>query len=157
MDCREYLRVTTLVDITTVDGTEIMLHTWQVRIYKRRVFLYLWPIQPPRKHLNWDLWRHTLKPLIHNTTNRSLKFPLGRWEKEALHDWKWFYSSTVNQVYAKHGQVYTTYVTINQGSRRNDDNYIKTTGFCKTLPSDLNVADVYFDWSYKLLSCITLH
>ena len=44
---------------------------------------------------------------------------------------------------------------INRGSRRNDGNYIKTTGFCKTLPHDLNDANVYFDWSYKLLSCIT--
>ena len=53
-----------------------------------------------------------------------------------------------------HGQVYTSYVMINRGSRRNDDNYSKTTGFCQTLPQDLNEADVYFDWSYKLLSCI---
>ena len=132
-----------------------MLHAWQGRIYKRKVFSFLWPRQPPRKHLKWGLWRHTLKPMIRNITNRSLKFLLGRWEKEALHHWKWVYFSTTNQLYAKHGQVYTNYVMTNRGSRRNDDNFIKTTGFCKTLPSDLNEADVYFDWSYKLLSCIT--
>ena len=59
-----------------------MLHAWQGRIYKRKVFSFLWPRQPPRKHLKWGLWRHTLKPMIRNTTNRSLKFPLGRWEKK---------------------------------------------------------------------------
>ena len=113
VDCREYLQVTTLVDITTVDGTEIMLHAWQGRIYKRKVFSFLWPRQPPHKNLNWDLWRNTLQPLIHNTKNRHLKFPLGRWENEALHHWKWFYSRTTNKFYAKHGQVYTSYVMIN--------------------------------------------
>ena len=69
MDCREYLQVTTLAYITTIDGTEIMLHAWQGRIYKRKVFLHSWPRQPPRKHLDWDLWRQTLTPIIKNTTN----------------------------------------------------------------------------------------
>ena len=44
---------------------------------------------------------------------------------------------------------------INRGSRRNVGNFTMTTGFCKTLPSDINEDDVYYDWSYKLLSCIT--
>ena len=59
-----------------------MLHAWQGRIYKRKVFSNSWPRQPPRKRLDWDLWRHTLTPMIQNTTNRSLKFPLSRWEKK---------------------------------------------------------------------------
>ena len=88
VDCREYLQGTTLADITTADGTEIMLHTRQGLIYKRKLFSYLWPRQSPRKKLDWNLWRHTLKPMIQNTTNRSLNFSLGRWEKEALHHWK---------------------------------------------------------------------
>ena len=82
VDCRQYLQVTTLADITTADGTEIILHTRQGRIYKRKLFSYLWPRQPPRKNLDWNLWRHTLKPMIQNTTNRSLNFPLGRWGKK---------------------------------------------------------------------------
>ena len=84
-----------------------------------------------------------------------LQISAGKMGKESLHYWKWFYSSTTNQLYSKHGQVYTSYIVINRGFRRNDGNYIKTTGFCKTLPHDLNEADVYFGWSYKLLSCIT--
>ena len=44
---------------------------------------------------------------------------------------------------------------INRGSRRNDGNFIATTGFCNTLPSDINEADVYYDWLYKLQSRIT--
>ena len=84
MDCREYLQVTTLAYITTIDGTEIMLHAWQGRIYKRKVFSHSWPRQPPRKRLDWDLCRHTLTPMIQNTTNRSLMFLLGRWRKKPL-------------------------------------------------------------------------
>ena len=29
-------------------------------------------------------------PMIQHKTNRSLTFPLGRWEKVALYHWKWF-------------------------------------------------------------------
>ena len=52
MDYREYLQVTTLADITTSDGKEIMLQAWHGRFYKRKVFSYSWPRQPPRKHLD---------------------------------------------------------------------------------------------------------
>ena len=44
---------------------------------------------------------------------------------------------------------------INRGSRHNEDNFIVTTGFCKNLPSEINEADVYYGWSYKLPSRIT--
>ena len=44
---------------------------------------------------------------------------------------------------------------INRGFRRNVGNFIATTRFCKTLPSDINEADAYYDWPYTLLSRIT--
>ena len=88
VDCREYLQVTTLADITSADGKEIMLQVWQGRFYKRKVFSFSWPRQPPSKYLDWNLLRQTLAPMIHNTTNRTLKYPLIRWEKEALYHWK---------------------------------------------------------------------
>ena len=40
VDCREYLQVITLADITSADGKEIMLQAWQGRVYKRKVFSY---------------------------------------------------------------------------------------------------------------------
>jgi len=44
---------------------------------------------------------------------------------------------------------------INRGPRRNEGNFIANTEFCKTLPNNIKVADVYYDWSYKLQSIIT--
>ena len=125
MDCREFLQVTTLTDITSADGKEIMLQVWQGRFYKRKVFSFSWPRQHPRKYLDWNLLRQTLAPMIHNTANRTLKYPLIRWEKEALYHWKWCDSITANKSYTRHGQVY--YVMINRGSRYNEGNFITTT------------------------------
>ena len=82
VDCREYLQVTTLVDMTSVDWKKIMLQVWQGRLYKRKIFFYSWPRQPPRKHLDWNLWRQTLVPMLHNITNKTWKDSLGRWEKK---------------------------------------------------------------------------
>ena len=36
---------------------------------------------------------------------------------------------------------------INRGSRLNESNFIATTRFGKILPSDINEADFYYDWS----------
>ena len=44
---------------------------------------------------------------------------------------------------------------INRASRRNEGSFIANARFCKTLPTDIKEADVYYDWSYKLLSSIT--
>jgi len=85
IDCREYLQITTLTDITSVDGKQIVLQVLQGRIYKCNVFSYSWPRKSPRKHLEWDMWIQTLAPILHKITNRTLKYPLGMWDKEALH------------------------------------------------------------------------
>ena len=132
-----------------------MLQEWKGRLYKRKGFSYSQSRKPPRKHLGWDLWRETLTPLLHKITNRNLKYPLDRWDKEAIYHWKWFYSITTNQLYARHGQVYKSYIMINCGSRRNEGNFIANKGFCKTLPKCIKEANVYYDWSYKLQSSIT--
>ena len=76
VDCREYLQVITLTDITSADGKEIMLQAWQGRVYKRKVFSYLWSRQSPRKKLECDPLGQTLAPILHNTTNRTLNI---RW------------------------------------------------------------------------------
>ena len=55
MDCREYLQVTTLSDITTVDGKHILSQSWHGILYKRKVHSLSWPRQPSRKHLDWQL------------------------------------------------------------------------------------------------------
>ena len=44
---------------------------------------------------------------------------------------------------------------INRGLRRNEGNFVATTGFGKHLPMDVKEVDVYYDWSYELLSSIT--
>ena len=106
MDCREYLQVTALVDITPVDGKEIMLQAWQGRLYKQKVFYCSWSRQPPRKHLDWDVWRQTLVPILYEIKNRPLTYPFSRWDKEAIYHWKWIYSLTTNPLYARYGQVY---------------------------------------------------
>lgn len=50
--------------------------------------------------------------------------------------------------------MYTYYVIINKCSRRNEGKCIANTGFCNTLPTDIQEVDVYYDWSYKIQSRI---
>ena len=48
-----------------------------------------WPIQPPRKHLDWEFWRQTLEQMINNISNRKVQYPLERWYRNSLIHWKW--------------------------------------------------------------------
>ena len=80
---REYLQITTLSDITTVDGKIFLSQSWEGLQYKRKLNSVAWPRQPPRKHLDWQLWKNTLIPLLINTNTRILKYPLKQWKEEA--------------------------------------------------------------------------
>ena len=131
-----------------------MLYLWHGKWYKRNIFSCTYPIQPSHKHLDCKLWRQILALMINNISNRKLKYPLGRSYRDSLIHWKWYYSATTNGLYARHDQMYKDYVMINRGARRNEWNFVANPGLCHTLPEDINEVDVYYDWSYKLQSCI---
>lgn len=92
--------------------------------------------------------------MIDNISNRKLNYPVGRWYEDSLIHCKFFYSSITNQLYTWYGQVYKDYVMINKGSRCNEGTFIANSGICYTLSEDINEVDDYYDWSYKLYSCI---
>ena len=88
--------------------------------------------------------------MIRSISNRILKYPLGRWYIDSLVHQKWFYSTTTNQLYTRHDQVYKDYVVVNKDSRINEGNCVAKSRFCKTLLEDITKVDVYYDWSYKV-------
>ena len=56
MDCREYLQVTTLAEITSAAGDKILLPFWNGTKYSRKVGVAGWPRKPPSSKLEWRLW-----------------------------------------------------------------------------------------------------
>ena len=55
MDCREFLQVTTLVEITSAVGDKILLPFWCGKQHSRKVGVTGWPRKPPSKKLDWRL------------------------------------------------------------------------------------------------------
>ena len=52
MDCREYLQVTTLAEITSAAGDKILLPFWNGTKYARKVGVAGWPRKPPSTKLD---------------------------------------------------------------------------------------------------------
>ena len=156
MDCREYLQVTTLADITSAAGDKILLPFWNGTTYSRKVGVTGWPRKPPGKKLDWRLWQHTLRPLLRNNSLfLKQQLVMGKWTQEALLHWKWQYSLSQGRLYATHGQVITEYKRMGQPALRHSlGTYERVDKWTDKVPEDSKGADVYHTSNVKLISFV---
>ena len=85
--CRLYLQVLTLSNITSVDGTSFLQSVLDGVLSSDRASLLKWPRQtrPPAKA--WGLWN---RALTHFLDRGKLRRPLGHWLPPHHHQrWKW--------------------------------------------------------------------
>eukprot|EP00978_Attheya_sp_CCMP212_P000100 scaffold186_cov32-Attheya_sp.AAC.3 len=99
--CRLYLRVTTLSDITTSDGKQIM-HA--ILTGYRDLHLHVdpteWPHQAKPDKPTWNKWENHLLA-VHCTNGSHLRQPLGKWTEAPVEKWKYRYSHPNKAMYAK--------------------------------------------------------
>jgi hypothetical protein len=112
-DCRKYLRVLTLADITTADGTKLLPSIWQGTPPPQTWHKYEWPRRPPSlSSAHWRLWREALSSscLIPSANNHLLANRLGRWLVDPSQHWNWLYHRPTKTLYGRdtdHWQAYT--------------------------------------------------
>jgi hypothetical protein len=96
-NCRIFLQITTIAEITNIDGTHILADAingsvnedGQLNIHEHSKSLIHWPTmkRPPEKA--WRIWKKIIKTLMHNNTNH-LKKPMGRWLQGSIQHRIWF-------------------------------------------------------------------
>jgi hypothetical protein len=108
--CRMFLKVITLADITTANGKS--LHPWSYKGIQRQPHLhrYHWPRQPKKlSEAHWQLWRKALddcfRPSYATARDMHLHHPLDDWLVEPT-QWPWLHNTTTNKLYHREGLLY---------------------------------------------------
>jgi hypothetical protein len=114
-ECRMYLEVTTLAEITSADGKNIKEMSWTGKKDRNKCNQYQWPRSPPSLPArHWQIWRKALRSCFlppMKTDKRELQMPLGDWEKDVTSTWQWFYSTEDDSLYKREGLLWYEFRT----------------------------------------------
>ncbi len=140
-DCRMFLKVITLSDITTSCGTRLKPSVVEGTYMGGSLHQVDWPRKPrslPQKY--WNQWKEALETcfLLPYTTNRLLRQPLGRWTMNPTNSWSWFYDPDSNKIFHKEGLMCWTYTSPRQNRARS----FQATSFDVEIPPTAVTADV---------------
>jgi len=94
--CRLYLQVITIADITAADGKRLLRSTFNGIQPQDRISTLYWPRQEPLPENAWNLWRTALSYL---TTQLKLHNPLSSWLRNPHQQWNWYKGDNTNGVY----------------------------------------------------------
>ena len=96
-NCRMFLKVTTLAEITNCEGTHILKQSFQCTGTNSKS-TFLWPIQE-QPTAAFNTWRNFLS--MFTTSNRRLKQKLGKWTNLKGRKWCTYYHEKDRLVYIK--------------------------------------------------------
>ena len=145
-ECRKYLRVTTLAEITSADGRYLEEGAWLGIEIADPLNPYQWPRRTPLLPRFWKLWQQTLQatflqPSISN--QRKLRLLLGPWDNDVQQKWRWFYSAEENRVYHFEGAGWRVFSQQpSQVQRLQSLRFIRQENIVPTLPSEVSMASI---------------
>ena len=87
--CRIYLKVFTVSDISSGDGTRIRDEVWHGRQFQTGRNICMWPIWGRPSLSSWSYWRTALKATFCTEKDKVLKLPLHQWINVPQY-WEWF-------------------------------------------------------------------
>lgn len=116
-NCRMYLNVSTLADITTANGKRISRKAWQGIRDTTIPSRFSWPrtVRPSKQY--WELWRECLQSsvIVPHDPTRKLKQQLGKWEDD-FDRWNWLFSPSENALLHQMGSCWTSLVPVSTRS-----------------------------------------
>jgi ribonuclease HI len=126
--CRIYLNVTTLSDICTGDGKEIVKLYYHGERDPSRPTYYKWPVQPKPSRYAWRLWRKAIKvnflqPQAGMTLMYAMRRP-GRWTDGRKDDWIWFYFPRTDRIYKRDGVRWKIFKRRGRGRMARSSTYV---------------------------------
>ena len=144
--CRLYLQVTTVSDITTGDGRRITKVAWRGKRDSNYINHHKWPLQGFPGKTSWQIWRRSLR-LSLNLSRLSLGAPLGFWLTDITEPWKWFYDPRSDMVFhSLTGDDHLGYVrchNISQRVHQEGKCHFLRSRYCLALPASSQRCTVY--------------
>jgi Reverse transcriptase (RNA-dependent DNA polymerase) len=102
-NCRLYLRVELLSDISTADGVSIRCHLWNGKKDKgHENFSKSYVDQDCPSPAAWNIWKRILKHTY--VCNDNGKFQVARGVIRSSTDWKWYWDRSIDRIYCRTGK-----------------------------------------------------
>ena len=118
--CRMFLNVITLSDITSADGTRLLPGVLDGKPPAQRTHNFHWPRQPDRlsRH-HWDTWKQALTVCFTNpySTTHKLTQRLTHWTMPDVTQWTWHYHQATQTLYQRNGDSWDRYRPMNRSNR----------------------------------------
>jgi hypothetical protein len=156
-ECRMLLHALTLSDIVTADGREISMNAWNGRKDEKDGKLHEWPRTQrglPEEH--WKQWRRVLdNSFLSNRDARGLKEVLLDWHDGTPRNWKWYFCSAEDRLYAKEGLLWRVYCRHRSRTspRQGRSTYVKTEQLLREPPDGLRIASVMKQGQFIIYQC----
>ena len=134
--CRLYLQVELLSDLTTGDGTALHPGCLDTHDPRNNRSEYDWPFQPKPNNRAWSLWRNGLISafLPAQPYTLSLRQPLQAWRRIPPR-WIWFLDPATNTLYERHDtDCWKQYRVQHRHRTRRNQSFDDTNDTCTTIP-----------------------
>ncbi len=147
-ECRMFLEVVNLSEITTVDGKKITPQSWKGVKQKNRLNSIQWPRrQTALSKQHWQIWRRAITLCFMHPMKlkeQELNMPLGPWDRETHSTWTWFYYEEDDQLYKREGLLWYCYEPKTVRRRRTQTRlYERNSTAIREVPMELlQLADI---------------
>jgi hypothetical protein len=138
-NCRLYLQVYFLSEISTGDGLKITYDAWRGTRFDVPAKLASWPRQQRPSPREWLLWQLFLKKVF-LLRGLKLRFPLGPWTRED-NQWEWYFSPSNDQLYQCSQGIWYSFPNI---IRRTKNPTFLASGKQQQPPHDLERATIFY-------------
>ena len=132
-ECRTFLHVVTLADITSASGTRILQSAYEGKHHDQGAHSYSWPRQPDSLSTDhWQLWQQALDKcfILMNSPRRTLVTRLKEWTVDPNQHWVWWYHETTSTLYQRKEEGFEVFRTVGRSYR----NFQTTNAQVDTLP-----------------------
>jgi hypothetical protein len=99
--CRLYLQMLTMADITTGCGHEIMDEARSLTLSSSHPSQWIWPVKWPSCTQDLWMWRHGLQLLSSSAFFLRCGDQLGAWMALPHQDWDWYHILGVRRLYCQ--------------------------------------------------------
>ena len=142
-NCRLYLQVHCLSDITTGNGMRITDYALRgIQDQDRKSYLS-WPRQHRPADRYWKIWRRVIRQVFTNNTYWSLQRPLGSWIRKSHQEFRWFCDEECDNLFFKtDDNLYRVYKRVD-GPRLRQSNKYQFFNVSNRLPEYTEITTTY--------------
>jgi len=147
---RIHLRVTTLSEVTTGDGTALSPAALEGTRDDTRPHYYLWPVQPRPPTDELHTWIRALTECF-ATDTKKLRQPLGAWI-DSDDTWSWFYDDDQQRLFQRIGHDWQVWIPSHRRQQRSSTQRFLLTDHSEPPPPSAQRTTIFYSGPFVRIS-----